>query len=474
MPLSNLTNEQLIAVNYISSTTGLSLISAVAGAGKTTLLNAIANSVPHTNSIYLAYNSSLAKEAKSKFPSSVDCRTMHSLAYRAIIPSLKLTVGYFNPRDMNEPWSYDEKQTFIDILREFCLSSFTDFSAFLADSHYSLAFESTGNKYLNLMHDGKLECTHDFYLKLFHIMLENGSITYDPFDIILYDEIQDMAPVAAAIFDLLPAQRKVGVGDKYQAIYSFNHTINYFELVPNDTPIFYLSQSFRVPDTIAPLIEAFCVKYIDSAMSFKGIPLTNPTITTRAYLTRTNSSLISKIIELNESHTPYTLIRKPQDIFKLPLILLGLKYKGFIANPEYRYLQEHVNDWYSDPDLRQRFKSALAYINYLNADQDLQLKQAITLIARYGSSTIMRAFEQSKAHLNTKTNYILCTAHSSKGLEYDEVTLAPDMNDSIADILLKFNDDPSYEPSREENESLFLYYVSITRTRVVLHNALHL
>jgi len=399
---------------------------------------------------------------------------MHSLAYRVIVPQLKLTVGFFNPRDMDESWTYDEKQIFIEIFREFCLSSYLTFDDFIEDSHHSPAFISTGNKYLNAMHEGKLDCTHDFYLKLFHIMLHNGDITYDPFDIILYDEIQDMAPVAASIFDLLPSIRKVGVGDKYQAIYAFNHTVNYFLLAPSSTPIFYLSQSFRVPDTIAPLIQTFCNKYIDPLMSFKGVPLTNPTITTRAYITRTNSSLITKIIELNQSRTPYTLIRKPADIFKLPLILIGLKYKGFIANPEYRYLQAHVNEWYSTPDLRHQFKSVLSYINFINSDQDLQLKQAITLVARFGSQTIMTAFEESKKHVGIKTNYTLTTGHASKGLEFDEVTLAPDMNDSIVDILQKFDDNPDYEPTIQENESLYLYYVACSRTAKQLNNATHL
>ena len=485
-----LTQQQSNIISHVAAPTSvnsLTLVSSVAGSGKTTLLRAIADHIPHSNALYISYNSALAKEATKKFPKSVDCRTIHSIAHRALVKELGLSVGFFNPRNMDERWTYDEKQKFIDIFNEFCLSEHTDFDDFLTSRHYSKGFSSTGHKYLDRMHQGKMECTHDFYLKLFHIMLDNGTITYPaPFDLILFDEIQDMALVSTRIFELLPATRKVGVGDKHQAIYSFNHTVNYFELAPSDATIFFMTQSFRVPAEIGLKIHAFCTRYIEPTMSFQGTPVTDYTIHDRAYITRTNSALINKMIELNATRTPYTLIRKPEEIFKLPLILCGLKYKGFISAPEHRYLQDAVNEWYEEPTIRELFKTPISYISSQFAENDLQLKQAIRLLAQHGAATIISTYEAAKSHVGSKSTYTLCSSHSSKGLQWDEVTLADDMNDSIASVIDRIDNpivydsntdtfiDRSGKLSTADLESLNLYYVACSRAAKRLYNAQYL
>ena len=473
--MSNLTTEQQSIINHLQSNKGTTLVQAIAGAGKTTLLKAISTSIPNSNSLYLSYNSEIAKSSRSKFPSTVDCRTVHSLAYQATVKPFSLNVGFFNPKHMTEAGSYNSKLDFIEAFREFCLSRAESISAFFSSGDYPKHYTQWATKYFNAMHKGKIDCTHDFYLKLYHLLLVDGDITYPTFDLLLWDEIQDMAPVASAIFELLPATYKVGVGDPFQAIYSFNHTVNYFDLAPKDTPIFTLSQSFRVPSHIATKIDHFCKSYLDPNMSFNGVPSTSSTITTRAYLTRTNSALISRMVELNEQSIPYTLVRKADEIFKLPLILCGLKPRSFISAPEYRHLQEHVDDWYSDPFLKMDYKSPLSYIGSLYP-HDVQLKQAIRLIARYGAPTIVNTFKIAKTHVNAKTNYTLATAHSVKGAEFDDVTIAHDLNESIAELTLDIrlgHKHPS-QLSISERESLNLYYVAVSRTLVTLNNATQL
>jgi F-box protein 18 (helicase) len=469
-----LTKEQQAIVDHVTTTKGLTLCSAIAGAGKTSLLYAITTSLNPDNCLYMAYNKSLATSAVKKFPKAVDCRTVHSLAYQATVKPLKLSVGFFNPRDMKDKLSYDDKQEFIEAFRRYCLSEFIDIEDFVEAHLYPAHYVDLGHKYADLMHQGKLDCTHDFYLKLYHILLAQGEITYDTFDLLLWDEIQDMAPVATQIFQLLPATRKVGVGDKFQAIYSFNHTVNYFELAPPGTAIFNMSYTFRVPDTIAKRVDTFAKQYLDPNMDFIGVPPTTTDVVTKAYLTRTNASLISKMIELNRQGTPYTLVRKPEEIFKLPLILCGLKYKGFIPNPEFKHLQSDVNDWHETPALKDRFKNPITYIANIY-DDDIQMKQATRLLLRYGSATIMETFYASKEHLKAQTNYILCTAHASKGLEYDEVTIADDLNDSIKDIVNEIRTGRQLdELDTSEKESLNLYYVACTRSQVSLYNAKYL
>ena len=71
-------------------------------------------------------------------------------------------------------------------------------------------------------------------------------------------------------------------------------------------------------------------------------------------------------------------------------------------------------------------------------------------------------------------------------LEFDEVTLSDDMNDSINDVLDRINNpliydpalgrmiDRSGKPDTSELESLNLYYVSVTRSAKRLYNAKHI
>ena len=63
-------------------------IDAKAGAGKTSTLVLIAEANPSSRIVYLAYNKAIADDAGRRFPSNVEARTAHSLAFRNIPKSL--------------------------------------------------------------------------------------------------------------------------------------------------------------------------------------------------------------------------------------------------------------------------------------------------------------------------------------------------------------------------------------------------
>lgn len=60
-------------------------IKAFAGSGKTTTLRMIAETFKDKKMIYLAFNRSVAEEAKRKFPKNVRVTTVHSLAYAELL-----------------------------------------------------------------------------------------------------------------------------------------------------------------------------------------------------------------------------------------------------------------------------------------------------------------------------------------------------------------------------------------------------
>jgi F-box protein 18 (helicase) len=475
----DLTTEQREVVDYAKQAEDgeLLLIDSVAGSGKTTLLRAIADEVNISNGLYLAYNKAIATSSKKKFPSNIDCRTTHSLAYKATVTPMGLKVGFFNARQVTEKLSSTEKYLLVEDIKEFCLSSHLTYKEY-ADVNGRVN-TALANKYLDLMSQGTIDCTHDFYLKLFHIVLANGSVNCPKYDIVMLDEAGDLNEVTLEIFRLLPSKLKIAVGDPHQNIYTFNHTINCFERLDNEGTTFKLSKSFRVPVHIAEPIEKFCVSYLDSTMEFKGIESTKTKVENRGYIARTNGGLVNKMIELNNDRVPYGLVRKAQEIFKVPLMVAGMKYQGKIYDPAYKHIQDDIDDWYENVNGAQKtHKTLTSYLKKKNSE-DLSLGQAINLVGKHGKGGIFDAYAEAKNHEGQKQDFMLLTAHSAKGLEFDEVILAPDMNASIEELVEELKDtavrgEPSRVLNSQEKESLNLYYVAVSRALVSLKNAEHL
>lgn len=469
-----LTKQQSDIQNYVTTTKKppIVLVSSVAGSGKTTLLRSIAESIPHKNGIYLAYNKSIATESADKFPGTTRCLTTHSLAYKAVVVPNKYKIGFFNYRTIKDKIPYERKCALIDDIKEFCLSKYTTFTEFGEDTKLPEEDIYLGNKYLSLMEVGDIDCTHEFYLKMFHVLLSTGELEYDPFDFIMIDEAGDLNEVTLEIFKLLPSKLKIAVGDPYQNIYAFNHTINCFEVLKDEGKLFKMSTSFRTNKTIATRIENFCRHCMDSEMEFEGIE-TDKKIVTRGFISRTNSSLIAKMIELNEQGTAYGLVRRASEIFKLPLMLASIKYQGFITDPNYKYLQAQFDEWYNDASLQEEFSSPLSYIGSLN-EEDYQLSQAIRLIAKYKKKLIFDTYREASNHESANHNLILTTAHSSKGLEFDEVVLDLTMNESLEKEIENVLTGATTVDSRSYLDAVNLYYVACSRAKKSLINAYHL
>ena len=468
-----LTKEQQAILSHVEATEGLTLISSIAGSGKTTMLVAIARAIPHSRGLYLAYNKSVATSSSRKFPRTTECSTTHSLAYRAVVEPYKLKLGNFSQKSISSKIHYDDRVRIVDYIRMFCLSRYVSFSDFATEHAVPPTLTSQCLYYLDLMQTASIECSHDFYLKLFHLGLASGSITYPTFDFVMLDEAGDLNEVTLEIFRLLPATRKIAVGDPHQNIYQFNHTINCFTLLKGEGTLFRMTKTFRTDAPIAQRIENFCRTYLDPEMSYTGVNLSDKTITTRAYLTRTNAALIDHMITLNAQDIPYSLVRPPFEIFKIALMLCSIKHNGFISEPQYISLQEDIDHWFDHKELHTQYKSPLLYLNALYPD-DVQLTQAIRLVLRRGKALIFDTYERAKAFAASKHNYVLSTVHSCKGLEFDEVTISPDLNDSLSPIVLSLTAGRCLtELTDSEIESLNLYYVAITRCAKQLNNAIY-
>ena len=75
------TDEQMDIINAVARYNSIKIF-ALAGTGKTTVLKGIADHYPDMKMLYIAFNHSIAEEAKKKFPANVDVYTTHGLAFK--------------------------------------------------------------------------------------------------------------------------------------------------------------------------------------------------------------------------------------------------------------------------------------------------------------------------------------------------------------------------------------------------------
>ena len=460
-------------------------VSACAGAGKTATLIGIAKELKPKTGLYLAYNKAIAVESKGKFPNAISCMTTHSLAYQNTVKPYKLSVGIFNWKSIKEYMPYEKKLILLDIMSEFCLSRYNSIDDFFESNkerskHIELVdprMKELTQKYIKEMFSGKIDITHEGYLKMYHMLLQNGQIQHKEFGLIMLDECGDLNEVTLEIFKLLPAKKKIMVGDISQNIYQFNKTINGFKAMENEGDLMSITKSFRCDPKIAKRIEGFMQEYSDDNYTFDGTAQEDKTIRTIGYVSRTNSALVGKIIDLIKINEPFTMLRKPQVVFELVLILMNLKPGGKIFSKEWKFLQEDVENWNTDKNLQKEYKTAYMYISTKYAE-DPAIKSATSIIGTYGFENVYMAYDYAKKHELDKKKYPkwLSTVHSSKGLEADQIEILDDLNSSFARMVENHDDFNYAEPydNEKEIEIINLYYVACSRAIKEIKNAVWL
>lgn len=457
--------------------TTLLKVNSVAGSGKTSVLTGMARAIQPRNGIYLAYNKAIAKEAAAKFPRGINCMTTHSMAYQNTIRPYNLNVGIFNWKTITEYLRYEVKLILIDMLNDFCLSEYIKFDEFIDSEpgrreHLNMIDKQIiilTKKYLTAMFSGEIDITHAGYLKMYHMLLANKQVKHKEFDLLMLDECGDINPVTLEIFKLLPSPKKVMVGDENQNIYTFNKTINGFKVMMDEGVQLNMTRSFRCKPIIAKRIEEFCQMYINPFMEFKGTEPEDDIIRNKAVISRTNSALVGEMIELIKQGQGFNLTRKSSQVFELVLIMLNLKPGGKIFAKEWKHLQDDVDSWAANEMLRVEFETPFKFIANKYGEEPA-IKTTVGIIAKYGAPDVYKAYDYAKKHEKEKGHAItLCTAHSSKGLEFDKVVLTDDLNSSV-DRLLSGDVKPG-DYTDKELEVLRLYYVACSRATKELVNA---
>lgn len=464
-------------------------INAVAGSGKTTTVVEYAASRPVTSKIlYLAFNKSVKQEAQRRFAkkklNNVQVETAHSLAHSYVMrrSPYKLKVNGYKTLEVVEVLNLqgnDEKHTehvianhinkfvtyfcnsaaekvqqlnYLDTINEEKAQNFVK-------TFYSV-IETKTREFLKMMKEGKIEITHDFYLKLFQ--LTQPKLSYD---YILFDEGQD---ASAAMLDIFLKQKavKVLVGDTHQQIYTWRHAVNSMD--KSNFEVLLLTTSFRFSQSIADL----AMKVLESKKHLgteKGISISGVgkflSIETKATLARSNLALLVSAINYITENRSVKNIYFEGNINSYTYADDGASLYDVLNlfNHNHAIIKDKLIKTMKDIDELEE---------YIEKTDDKQLAMMVELVREYGnaiSDIIKKLKSLHTADIDrAKAEMIFSTVHRAKGMEYDVVYLADDfLTEEKLERLTGESKDKEKQPVdySKLKEEINLLYVAITRTR---------
>jgi superfamily I DNA/RNA helicase len=451
----NYTNEQN---KIIESNDDFMYVIAFAGTGKTTTLKAYAEARPDKKILYVAYNDSVVKEAKKKFPTNVEVLTSHSLAYRKFGFNYKHKLNNFIkpdairkalllPRSAN---SLILSKKVFEGIEKFCYSSYINIEdcVYLVDE-----IPCSKDKYLNFVKriwrkmedkESNFPITHDFYLKKFELLSPRL-----PYDAILFDEAQDANPATKSLILKQKMYSNLSilfVGDNHQEIYSFRGSQNALKSDKNE---YYLTQSFRFGENIASVGNKLINIFKNEKKEIKGnrhikdyVGSYNSNCQT-AYISRTNAMVIANAIQMAEQN-------------KRIFFVGGIKSYNFNKILDVDNLYRGNFKDIKDFNIK-KYKSFKRFEEIAKQDDNSEYLFLCKIIKTY-SEKLRNAMSKLNAlvvHDIYNADVILSTAHKSKGLEFQQVVLSNDFS--------KFFDKEGNIKQDIKEEEINILYVALTR-----------
>lgn len=476
------TSEQLAAVQMAAKLQSFKVM-AYAGAGKTSTLKLIGSELSRYNGIYLAFNKAIADEAQSKFGRNVKCMTFHSLAYRQ--SPTWLTAKLKNRRVFPERLAIDwalrdyglavepkEQKTPNDHTRPFRarsqavaienavinFASSTDQEP--TAQHVWAALPSWIEKnarnelakqlephakrhWRNLINpDNSNKISHDIYLKYWAL-----NSPYIQADFILFDEAQDADPIILGVLQQQRHAQIIYVGDAHQQIYSWRGAVNAMQSL--ELPMVKLSQSFRFGDNIAYQANEIICKLLGESVPLRGLSCIADTVAfdkidaPDAILCRTNAMAFAVMVQQLQDGKSAALEANTGEIARF--IEQAIRLKAGLKS-------DH-------PDL-EAFNGWAEVQTYCKEYPKNDIAPLVSLIDKNDPESLLHVAKNSSER--SAADLIVCTAHKSKGLEFDSVALADDYFYKITDGVVTMDD-----------EEARLFYVAVTRAKRLLDVSNH-
>lgn len=242
-----LTDEQLTIISSTTDTQDNLLVSALAGAAKTTTLVALAEAVPDTSALCLAFNKKIAVEMTERLPPNCTAMTLNSLGHRtwgeATGRRLRIDGGktYELTKAVIEEQSPEDKRALYAVMAELMRTidfgkacgyipsgAYTDRAKRLMDD--ADFFDHLEQRLSPLEQDVIRDVTLRSLKQAFDGLLDyNDQIlmptvfhgAFPRYPLVLVDEAQDLSALNHAMLRKLAKRRLIAVGDQCQAIYGF-------------------------------------------------------------------------------------------------------------------------------------------------------------------------------------------------------------------------------------------------------------
>lgn len=448
-------------------------VEAGAGAAKTTTLVAYAQARPTEQILYVAFNRAIAEEARARMPSNVKCQTMHSMAWRkacelfgdsdAAIAKVGNTYPSTVARVLQcaplvatgamaalQAWcGSDDDEIGDQHLPGEIVQRTQDPEALLG------AARALWRRMLDPT-DGTVLLPHDGYLKLHQ--LDRPQLSR--YRTILTDEAQDLS---ASTFDLLRRQRArlVLVGDSAQAIYTYRGTTDALRLLEADQRL-PLTRSFRFGEGIATMANALLFAYkpghrhrLIGAGQPRQTALRVDPAESHAMISRTNASLFDAAVQALHFNRPYHFVG-------------GVDGYRFDKLVDTYHLWAGEAGQIRDPYLRS-FRSFQELEELAEAADEKELKRLAGAVLAYQRDVPALVDRICSKHVSVNRDnwksfkgIVFCTAHKSKGLEFERVWLTDD-------YLRLMGRGQELTMDDVEQQEINVLYVALTRARAAVH-----
>jgi hypothetical protein len=453
------TAEQQAARDVFAEGADLSLV-AGAGTGKTATLVLMA-AATRRRGLYVAFNKAIADDAARRFGPNVECRTAHSLAFRAVgrryrerlntqarIPAKQTAemLGITRDLSIGSHWVKINHQArlVMGMIRRFCYS--TDLQAMAHHLEPVNGLDGPGQEHLarTLLPyavkawddirspEGKLRLEHDHYMKMW--ALTNPTLHAD---FVLLDEAQDTNPVLEEIFLNQRAQR-ICVGDPAQQIYGWRNARDVMSGFPAQS--LNLTRSFRFGPAIAQVANRW-LRHAESPLRLTGGgdsrigELGDPAVV----LCRGNADAMKEVMGFLKRGVRVALTGGGDAMLRVARAAEELKAGRRTSHPELFLF----TSWGEVQD----------YVEHDQAGQDL--KAIVKLIDAYGSDRVTQAVERLSTEDGAQV--AVSTAHKAKGREWTSVRIGSGFDAPSVD------DEGTQRPLRAAEARLI--YVAVTRAR---------
>lgn len=385
------------------------IVDSKAGSGKTSTLKAYAKENFHLRILYLVFNKDLRKTFIDKFTLNVDVHTINSFFYASYNGKIKDSYDVLDIQNILK-CNLDDAFIILNDLKFFLKTGLNQSKDIL--------------KFCNKVIEKNYIWDQDFLLRFCKI---------DPmflnYDVIMFDEAQDINPAALQIIEQINPKKVIFIGDVNQSIYGFNNSINVFDIY-SDYSKYYLNKTFRFGLEISNHVQSKLDIQISPNEKINSKIVNTPIIGPESYyICRTNFHLFEKALEY--AFLDYS-VSIPFDWEELESLLLGVFYLKLGVN---KSLPSVLKPFKSFDDfekaIKMGYKQDLKYIYKIILKYDIHILEYIKII-------------RNKLSSSKFADISLITAHKSKGLEFMHVEIAPDF---------RFN-------NQEERN---LYYVAATR-----------